>query len=786
MVDVAERTKAEVKTTKRLHIEISGAVQGVGFRPFVFRLANEMRLNGWVNNSSQGVFIEVEGNQEQLEEFLFRLANEKPAHSFIQNLDFKFCEPIGFTNFEIRKSNPGGEKVTLVLPDIATCNECVQEIFDMANRRYLYPFTNCTHCGPRFTIIESLPYDRPNTTMKHFPMCDDCKREYENPLDRRFHAQPNACPKCGPHLELWNSYERVITTHHDALLQTAEELRNGRILALKGIGGFQLLVDARNDEAVIRLRERKHREEKPFALMFPNLEMTKEVCEVSELEEKFLRSSEAPIVLLKQLADSNQRSAISNPKSQISNAAAPHNPYLGVMLPYSPLHHILMSELQFPIVATSGNISDEPICIDEREALKRLKNIADVFLVHNRPIVRHVDDSVMRVVAGKEMMVRRARGFAPLPFSVETDCNLSLQAFGAHLKNTIAISKGNNIFVSQHIGDLETFESQRAFETTVKSFEQLYETQSATVGCDLHPDYSSTLFAKKSGKQILQVQHHYAHILSCMAEHNVKGNVLGVAWDGTGYGTDGTIWGGEFLFANENNFQRVASFKPFRLSGGEKAIKEPRRTAIGLLYEILGENIFSLNEIPSVASFNEDEKSLLQQMFSKNINSPVTTSVGRLFDAVASILGIRQRVNFEGQAAMELEFSLCDMRYEICDDNVYAFSTHIPHPTSHIEIDWSEMILSILDDVKNKIPNEIISAKFHNTLAEIIVAIAKQIGEKRIVLSGGCFQNKYLTERTIHRLQEENFEVYWHQKIPTNDGGISLGQIYYAMNNLKS
>lgn len=391
----------------------------------------------------------------------------------------------------------------------------------------------------------------------------------------------------------------------------------------------------------------------------------------------------------------------------------------------------------------------------------------------------------MRVVAGKKMMIRRARGFAPLPVYVETHCNTSLQAFGAHLKNTIAISKGNNIFISQHIGDLETLESQRAFVATIKSFQQLYETKPSTVICDLHPDYASTLFAQKTGVPVLQVQHHYAHVLSCMAEHNLNGNVLGVAWDGTGYGTDGTIWGGEFLLANENDFQRVASLKPFRLPSGEKAIKEPRRTAIGLLYEIFGEKIFSMNETISVTSFNEDEKNLLKQMLSKNINSPITTSVGRLFDAVASILGIRQRVNFEGQAAMELEF-IMDYGFEISDLGNYNYVTQMSNPKSQIVIDWSQMIFSILDDVKNRIPNGIISAKFHNTLVEIIIAISKRIGEKRIVLSGGCFQNKYLTERTIQRLQNENYEVYWQQKIPTNDGGISLGQIYYGMNNLKS
>jgi len=762
---------------QRFHIEINGAVQGVGFRPFVFRIANEMQLHGWVKNSSQGVIIEVEGINGTLELFLKKLVEEQPPLAIIHHISSAILEPCNFTDFTILSSDANKEKTALVLPDIATCNDCLKEIFDKSNRRFLYPFTNCTHCGPRFTIIESLPYDRFNTTMKIFSLCDECEKEYRDPRDRRFHAQPNACAKCGPHLELWNENGTLIASYHDALVKTAEEIRNGKIAALKGLGGFHLIVDARKDNAIQRLRKRKHREEKPFALMFPSLEEIKNECEVSLPEEKILTSFQSPIVLLK-------RKTLSHQQSVISNFVAANNRYLGVMLPYTPLHYILMRELQFPVVATSGNISDEPICIDEHDALLRLKTIADVFLVHNRPILRHVDDSVVRVVAGKEMLIRRSRGFAPLPIRVDTHCDDSMLSVGAHFKNTVAISKNNNIFISQHIGDLETMEATKAFASVLQSFECLYDATPTAYICDGHPDYFSTKYAAEKKSNVITIQHHYAHVLSCMAEHHLKGNVLGVAWDGTGFGTDETIWGGEFFCANENSCTRVATFKPFHLPGGEAAIKEPRRTAIGLLYELFGEQIFSMSEISSVTSFTEEEKKILKQMLSRKINSPRTTSVGRIFDAIASILGIRHRVSFEGQAAMELEW-ISDWQFAICDMR-YPFSIHLPPSTSHIEIDWSPMMLQILDDVKKNIPVGKISATFQNTLSEIIVDVAKRRNERRIVLSGGCFQNKILLERTIYRLQEERFEPYWQQQVPTNDGGISLGQMYYAMNNLKS
>lgn len=769
---------------KRLHIVIRGAVQGVGFRPFIFRLATELKLTGWVLNSTQGVFVEVEGAKEILDIFLLRIEKEKPQHSFIQSFEFSFLDPVGFKTFEIRYSNNVGEISTLVLPDIATCPDCFREVFDKSNRRYLYPFTNCTNCGPRFSIIEALPYDRQNTTMKRFVMCDECRHEYENPLDRRFHAQPNACPKCGPHIELWDSNGKIIAAQHEALQNAARYICDGKIAAVKGLGGFHLIVDARNDDAICRLRELKHREEKPFALMYPSLYVIKDYCEVSELEERLLLSPESPIVLLKR-RDIRGRLMNTNRKSEISPSVAPNNPYLGIMLPYTPLHHILTRELDFPVIATSGNLSDEPICTDEHEAIKRLHGISDIFLVHNRPIKRHVDDSIVRVVLGRELVIRRARGYAPLPISLQTTIAKPMLAVGAHLKNSIAMTSGNNIFISQHIGDLETKEAFEAFQDVIESFKILYNHQPSVIISDIHPSYLSTQHAMSSGIPLIQIQHHYAHVASCMAENQLDGRVLGVSWDGTGYGLDGTIWGGEFLLVDDSAFQRVATFKQFRLPGGEKAINEPRRTAIGILYELFGENFIAHDYLPTIKSFTTSELHNLTMMLKNEINSPITSSAGRLFDAVASIIGLHQQVSFEGQAAMELEWAIGNIQtdeayqFSICD---FQFAIEEKNQGSKVEsckhiIDWSPTFLGILEDIKRKVNIAHVSAKFHNTLVEMIIEIAKRIGENRVVLSGGCFQNKYLIERAVHRLNSKGFNPYWHQRVPPNDGGISLGQI---------
>jgi hydrogenase maturation protein HypF len=789
----------------RLKLAVRGAVQGVGFRPFVFRLAEELKLAGWVNNSPQGVFIEVEGPRPALEKFLLRLESEKPARSFIQSLESSWLDAIGFEKFEIRESETGGGKTALVMPDIATCPDCLRDIFDPKNRRHRYPFTNCTNCGPRFSIIESLPYDRANTSMKQFAMCPQCRAEYDDPHNRRFHAQPNACPVCGPRLELWQSRTGVAPvsnlkngdrrdaypTNDDALLSAAQAIREGKIVAVKGIGGFHLMADARNEAAVKRLRERKHREEKPFALLFPSLESVKSVCEVSPLEERLLLSPEAPIVLLRRV-----KSQISNLKFQIAGSVAPGNPNLGAMLPSNPLHHLLMAELGFPVVATSGNLSDEPICTDEREALERLGGIADFFLVHNRPIIRHVDDSIVRVMLGREMILRRARGYAPLPIQLESRVQ-SLKskvvlAVGAHLKNSVALSVGNQVFISQHIGDLETEPANHAFRRVIADFEKLYDAKPEIVAADLHPDYLSTKFADEltgragsplpaTGAQRIArptkigVQHHIAHVLSCMAENEIEPPALGVSWDGTGYGLDGTIWGGEFFQIADRYVERIAHLRPFRLPGGDKAVKEPRRAAIGLLYELFGDAAFEMTHLPPFQDVTAVELSALKGMLHRKLNSPQTSSVGRLFDAVASLINLRQQMRFEGQAAMELELALDGIE----TDEHYNLSLVTRH--SSLALDWSPIIEAILTDEKRGVVVGKISAKFHNALAEGIVAVAKHVGEKHIVLSGGCFQNLYLTERAVRRLQAEGFQPYWHQRVPPNDGGIALGQVIAAL-----
>jgi hydrogenase maturation protein HypF len=625
----------------RLRLVVCGAVQGVGFRPCVYRLANELGLTGWVNNSAQGVTIEVEGHRVELEQFRQRLTTEKPPRSFIQSCEATWLDLAGYDGFVIRASETHGGKTALVLPDIATCPDCLCEILDPANRRHRYPFTNCTNCGPRFSIIEALPYDRANTSMRSFQMCPACQAEYDDPNDRRFHAQPNACPVCGPQLEVWpggatganSGPPRRLAHGNDALLAAAHVIRSGQIVAVKGIGGFHLLVDARNETAVQRLRERKQREEKPFALLFPTWESVTEDCEVSSLEERLLRSPEAPIVLLKKRsvgvmeywsADVRSTPHSGTPALQhsIATSVAPGNPNLGVMLPSNPLHHLLMAELGFPVVATSGNLSDEPICTDEFEALERLRGIADIFLVHNRPIVRHMDDSIVRVMMDREMVLRRARGFAPLPITLKSETQNRkseiVLAVGAHLKNSVALAVGDQVFLSQHLGDLETEQAHEAFCRAADDLPRLYDVQPEFIAADLHPDYLSTQFALERVAQAslpassggipaarshteqgcsvnpqagslrhVGVQHHLAHVLSCLAENEVALPALGVAWDGTGLGTDGTIWGGEFFLVTDQTVTRVAHWRPFRLPGGDAAAKEPRRAAWGLIYELV-------------------------------------------------------------------------------------------------------------------------------------------------------------------------------------------------------
>jgi hydrogenase maturation protein HypF len=744
-----------------------------------------------VLNSAQGVFIEVEGERPALEAFLLRLEQEKPPRAIIQSLEFSFLDPVGYPDFVIRHSEEAGEKTVLILPDIATCPECRREVGDTNDRRYRYPFTNCTHCGPRFTIIRALPYDRPNTSMAHFPLCPDCRREYEDPLDRRFHAQPVACPVCGPQVALHSGDGHFESARHltgDEVIQNAAQaVRGGQVLAMKGLGGFLLIADARSEAAVQRLRERKHREEKPFALLYPSLELIKEHCFVSPLEERVLTSPESPIVLLRQR---EQKPGF--PKKPgfygVCKAVAPGNPYLGVMLPYTPLHDLLMQEMGFPVVATSGNRSDEPICIDENKARERLGDIADLFLMHNRPIVRHCDDSIVRVVLGQELVLRRARGYAPLPVLLKHEVPPIL-AVGAHLKNTIALSVGRQVFVSQHIGDLDTPEACAAFQRVITDFLRLYEVEPVAIAHDLHPDYFSTRYAKsqiRNRQSPIAVQHHHAHLASCLAENEVEGPALGVTWDGTGYGLDGTVWGGEFLWGDASGFERVAHLRTFRLPGGEAAVKEPRRTALGVLWEHFGPQALEWEDLAPVAAFTPSERRLLRQMLERGVNSPLTSSAGRLFDAVAALVSLRQENRFEGQAAMMLEYAVDET---ITDAYPIAMTNdQIPNPKSAIRnpqsqplvLNWSPLLEALLADLRRGVPVGVMAAKFHNALVEGMVSVARTLGAERAALSGGCFQNRILLERAYRRLAEAGIHVYVHQRIPPNDGGIALGQVAVA------
>jgi hydrogenase maturation protein HypF len=742
-----------------------------------------MNLKGWVQNSVSGVRIEVEGPADAIQVFRLRMDKEKPSHSWIQECTPTWLEAAGYENFRIRTSISAGQVDGLGLPDLATCSACCGEMFDPANRRYLYPFTNCTNCGPRFTILEKLPYDRPNTSMKSFSMCPQCEVEYEDPCDRRFHAQPNACPACGPQLELWNAGGRVLSRAGDALRATVQAIRDGQIVAVKGIGGFHLITAADNDAVVQRLRRLKHREAKAFALLYPSLEAVRAECEVSPAEERLFRSREAPIVLL-------QRRANSQSKSRLSALIAPRNPNLGVMLPSNPLHHLLMFFLNQPVVATSGNLSEEPICTKEQEAVKRLRGIADFFLVHNRPIVRHMDDSIVRVMAGREMILRRARGYVPLPISMDADlanldgaANAPLRpgvlAVGAHMKNAIALMAGPNAFLSQHIGDLDTPEAVAAFRRAIDDFQTLFTGQPQQIAADAHPDYFSTRFAKQNGRSMIGVQHHLAHVLSCMADNELKPPILGVAWDGTGYGLDGTIWGGEFFRVTDDDWTRVGSFRQFRLPGGDHAVKEPCRSALGLLHELFGPTGLARQDLAPIRQFSARALTVFERMLTRRVNSPLTSSVGRLFDAVASLLGLCHQASFEGQAAMELEFVAEGIETtELYPVDLLPITE--PGNRSTVVVDWAPIVEAVLSDLRANVPTATIAARFHNGLIETIVKMADAVGEERIVLSGGCFQNRYLTERAVSRLREAGHQPFWHQRVPPNDGGIALGQVLAA------
>lgn len=743
---------------ERRRLTIQGTVQGVGFRPFVYRLAAEMGMGGWVVNSSQGVVIEVEATALTLDRFVTRLHHELPPHASICDFRTQGIPALGERDFQIRHSDGNGAKSALILPDLAICPDCLRDITDPSNRRYRYPFTNCTHCGPRYSIIRALPYDRANTTMQQFVMCEKCRAEYENPMNRRFHAQPNACPVCGPQLALWDRKGDVLEAGGDALWAAGEALRRGRIVAVKGLGGFHLMVDARNSDVVAMLRARKGRYEKPFAIMSPSLEHVQHICEVNGLERELLTSTQAPVVLLRDRG------------GDIVPEVAPGNPYLGVMLPYTPLHHLLLTDLGFPVVATSGNLSGEPICTDEVEVLAKLDNIADLFLVHNRPIARHVDDSVVCVAAGAVLTLRRARGYAPLPVDVSPGTQTCI-AVGAHQKNTVALLHNGHVFLSQHLGDMDSAATRGVFQQSLADLQTLYDAAPPAIVCDLHPDYATTQYAERSGLPLLRVQHHQAHVLSCMAEHHLEAPVLGVAWDGTGYGLDGTIWGSEFFVVERDSIVRAAHLRPFPLPGGDAAAREPRRSLLGLLYAIYGKAV-----PPDRLQFTSAELKLLLAALDKGVNAPLTSSMGRLFDAAAALAGLRQTCSFEGQAAMSLEYAALPTNTDECYPFEITPVTNAGGVRQGI-IEWKPMLIAML----NETDSALMSAKFHNTLALMVVEMARQTGIAQVALTGGCFQNRVLLEQTITRLRTAGFTPYWQQRIPPNDGGIALGQIAAAL-----
>lgn len=723
-----------IQTRRRLLLY--GAVQGVGFRPFVYRLANELGLRGMVQNSAAGAFVEVEGEPVVAEEFTARLHREKPPPCVILSMEVSELAPAGYAKFEIAPSSASETKSAVLLPDLATCPECLAEISDPSARRFGYAFTNCTNCGPRYTIIDSIPYDRPGTTMREFVMCRECESEYRNPHDRRFHAQPIACPQCGPHL-------------NETVERAAERLAAGEILAVKGIGGFQLLCDAMSSNAVSNLRMRKRREEKPFAVMFPDVESLRRSCQLSDGEMAVLSSSAAPILLLRPTG-----------KGELAPEVSMHSPFVGAMLPYSPLHHLLLRRLGRPVVATSGNLSDEPIAIRNEEAEHRLEGLADSFLLHDRPVARPCDDSVVRVTpAGREMVLRRARGYAPLPVCVPRELPRVL-AVGGHLKNTVAIARGRQVFLSQHVGDLESVEAHRAFERAIVDLSRLYEFEPELVACDLHPDYLSTQYAEGLGLPLVRVQHHMAHVASCAAENEVPLPYLGVAWDGTGLGTDGAIWGSEFFLVSESGMDRVGHLRPFRLPGGDHAARDCRRVALALL-----EHCGLTGEL----GLRDEDVARLKAMVSRGWNAPWTTSMGRLFDAVAALSGVAVANRYEGQAPMRLEAAVAG-----------RVADAYPVVVDGGELDWRPVVDAVLRDRESGVDCGEIAARFHETAARWVVAMAQARGLERVVLSGGVFQNAYLSGRVAELLVAAGFRVFAHQRVPPNDGGIALGQAVMA------
>jgi hydrogenase maturation protein HypF len=750
----------------RKAIEVTGIVQGVGFRPYVYRLAFARHLAGFITNTSAGVSIEVEGPAEVVDDFVLRLPAEAPPLARITQMAAHDVPARADGEFRILPSRAGENRRVLISPDVAICDDCLRELFDPSDRRFHYPFINCTNCGPRYTIVRDIPYDRARTSMAVFPMCADCQREYDDPLNRRFHAQPNACWKCGPQVELWDGEGKRVESA-DPIAEAVACLQAGYVVAVKGLGGFHLAVDATNSAAVSRLREGKRRVEKPFAIMASSLEAVRNFCQLGDASRALLLSPERPILLLRK-----------KPGNPIAELVAPFNLEYGVFLPYTPLHYLLFAAGRFQaLVMTSGNISEEPIAIDNAEAVARLQGIADFFLVHNRDVLLRCDDSVVRVTGDAPRQLRRSRGYVPVPVFLNENLPPIL-AVGGELKNTVCLTKGQHAFLSQHIGDLENLESYRFFDTTISSFKRILEVEPQLLAYDLHPDYFSTRWALgQTSLQRVGVQHHHAHIASCMAENHLDGKVIGIALDGTGYGTDGAVWGGEVLLATYADFERIAHLDYLPMPGGAAAIAEPWRMAVSYLQKHFGKAFLDV-DTPFVRELGRRQVAVLVRMAERGVNSPLTSSCGRLFDAVSALAGIRQRVNYEAQAAIELEAAIAG------DGEGTSYPFELRADGSGWIIDTRPLFVALVNDLKRGVSAGILSRRFHEGFVDVLARLAKLIhakaGVNNICLSGGSFQNVFLLEHLKGRLEADGLNVFTHSEVPCGDGGLSLGQALVA------
>ena len=761
----------------RTAVRVEGVVQGVGFRPFVYSLATSLGLAGHVGNDVDGVFAEVEGSAEAVGSFLARLEQQAPPLARIERVSIRSLGPTGDSEFLIVPSQSGGPRRALIAPDTATCADCLREMADPADRRYRYPFINCTNCGPRFTIVRDVPYDRRLTTMAGFELCALCAAEYHDPGDRRFHAQPVCCPACGPRLLLTDARgTSLVPDGADPVTAAARLLLAGQIVAVKGLGGYHLTIDGGNAAAGAVLRARKHREEKPFAVMVPDIAAARALCEVSDTAERLLTSGRRPIVLLPRKPEADRL---------IGPAVAPGNRHLGLLLPYTPVHHLLLEAVARPLVATSGNVSDEPIAFADADARERLAPIADAFLMHDRAIHIRTDDSVVRAVGGREVVLRRSRGYAPEPVSLAAPLPRPVLACGAELKNTFCLARDHRAFLSHHIGDLENAETLRSFTEGIEHFRRLFDIEPQVVAHDLHPEYLSTKYAVGlDGVELVGVQHHHAHIASCLADNGEAGPVIGVAFDGTGYGPDGTIWGGEFLVADLASYQRCGHLEPLPLPGGAAAIRQPWRMAAVYLAAAYPDG---LPGGLAVRERNTRAWAAVGSMAARGINAPLTSSAGRLFDAVSALLGVRDEICYEGQAAIELE-QLADPAEQGCyhaglvDDSSSAQGAG--RPWAPLRVRGADFIRSAADDLTAGTAVPVVAGRFHNGVAAAIVAVCCRLRERTglevVALSGGVFQNVLLSERTVAGLEVAGFRVLVHSRLPCNDGGISLGQAAIA------